>query len=76
VDSLKNKCYLSLILGRAPSLRFGSPPSGVRFARCFARFAPPGGSRKNLATRAKKTSGKVLRAFFWGMAFLLLVLCS
>ncbi len=33
----------------------GSPPYGLRFARCFARFAPPGGSRKNLATKAKKT---------------------
>ena len=30
----------------------GSPPYGLRFARCFARFAPTGGSRKNLATKA------------------------
>ncbi len=31
----------------------GSPPYGLRFARCFARFAPTGGSRKNLHTEAK-----------------------
>jgi predicted kinase len=37
-----------------PLTTFGSPPSGLRFARCFARFAPPGGSRKNLALRAKR----------------------
>jgi hypothetical protein len=31
----------------------GSAPYGLRFARCFARFAPPGASRKNLAIEAK-----------------------
>jgi hypothetical protein len=32
----------------------GSPPYGLRFARCFARFAPPGGSRKNLEQARQK----------------------
>jgi hypothetical protein len=60
----------SFSLGRAPTLRSGSVHSGLRFARCFARFAPTCGSRKNLATKAqKKPSGKVLRAFFWGWRF-------
>ncbi len=31
----------------------GSPHYGLRFARCFARFAPPCGSRKNLLPEAK-----------------------
>ena len=31
----------------------GSAHSGLRFARCFARFAPTCASRKNLAIEAK-----------------------
>ncbi len=36
----------------------GSPPYGLRFARCFARFAPPGGSRRltqTLTSRGQNT---------------------
>jgi hypothetical protein len=33
---VKTEDYLSLSFGRAPTLRYGSPPYGVRFAPCFA----------------------------------------
>ena len=39
--------------GRAPTLRFGSAHSGLRFARCFARFAPPCASRKHSLPEGK-----------------------
>jgi hypothetical protein len=39
-----------------PLTTFGSAHSGLRFARCFARFAPPCASRKTSRPKAKTPS--------------------
>jgi hypothetical protein len=53
-EKIRPNCFSLVDNLGVPLTTFGSPPYGLRFARCFARFAPPGGSRKNLLTEGKK----------------------